>query len=80
MLRTNTGDHERRHMSNGDFLHGSKVTSIYNLRTKAINALQEEVSNGKSPKMPLIPSLESIRLQFVPKNTVAAATEQSQAG
>ena len=76
MLRSIVGANEFRQVFNYEILHGLKVTSISNLRTKSINALQEDASNGKSLATPRVPSFESIWLQFLPNNTVAVAAEK----
>ena len=55
------------------FFSGSTVTSIRNFRNKVTNVIQKEVDSAKLKSMPPIPSIESIRLQFVPNNAVALA-------
>jgi len=57
---------ERRHSS---VMHASEAHSIPDLVSQATAVLQEKVNDGKLEKMPLIPSHEWVRCQFVPNNT-----------
>ena len=59
---------ERRH---SDTMHASAAHSIPNLVTQATELLKERVTSGKLDKMPPIPSLEWVRLQFIPNDTFA---------
>eukprot|EP00984_Skeletonema_dohrnii_P019673 scaffold9466_cov85-Skeletonema_dohrnii-CCMP3373.AAC.1 len=59
---------ERRH---SDTMYASAAHSIPNLVKQVTDLLTEKVSSGKLEKMPPIPSLEWVRLQFIPNNSFA---------
>ncbi|KAL7550297.1 hypothetical protein ACHAWF_013536 [Thalassiosira exigua] len=61
---------ERRH---SDTMYASRAHSIPNLVKLAKDALQRRVDGGKLKEMPPIPSLEWVRLQFVPNCAHSAA-------
>ena len=66
---------ERRH---NDCLHASEVLSIPDLRRRATENLERKVEQGVIGAMPPVPSVEWVRLQFVPSNdTVAKASIMS---
>eukprot|EP00956_Cyclotella_meneghiniana_P041453 scaffold227870_cov37-Cyclotella_meneghiniana.AAC.2 len=66
---------ERRH--NG-CLHASAVLSIPDLRRQAIESLENKVKQNVLAVMPPVPSIEWVRLQFVPSNdTVNKAAQMS---
>ena len=73
ILRTDGGAEERRKAGTEDILYGSTVTSIPDLRKKAVKALLDDIKSGNIQLMPPIPSDESIRLQFVPNSAVVKA-------
>ena len=56
---------ERRHTAT---IFASEVLSISNLVKRARDNLEEKVSAGILEEMPLVPSLEWVRLQFSPNN------------
>ncbi len=60
---------ERR---NSEIMYASRAHSIPNLVKLATDILQRKIDDGKLPKMPPIPSMEWVRLQFIP-NCVHAA-------
>ena len=70
ILRTDAGADERRKTGRDDTLFGSSVTSIDDILAQTISALEGDVSDGKLLELPPIPSSETIRLQFVPNNSV----------
>jgi len=57
---------ERRH---SDTMHASAAHSIPNLVKQVTDLLKQKVSSGKLETMPPIPSVEWVRLQFIPNNT-----------
>jgi hypothetical protein len=66
--------HERRTASASApeaALYCSAVHSISNLVNLATQALRQDVKDGKIESMPLIPSTESVRLQFCPNDDMA---------
>ena len=59
---------ERRHSTT---MYASAAYSIPNLVKQVTDLLTEKVNSGKLDKMPPIPSLEWVRLQFIPNNAFA---------
>lgn len=57
---------ERRH---SDTMHALAAHSIPNLVKQVTDLLKQKVSSGKLETMPPIPSVEWVRLQFIPNNT-----------
>ena len=61
-----------------DCLHASEVLSIPDLRRRATENLERKVEQGVIGAMPPVPSVEWVRLQFVPSHdTVAKASIMS---
>ncbi len=60
---------ERRHSST---MHASAAHSIPHLVNQVTDLLKERVESGKLTEMPKIPSIEWVRLQFIPNITVAS--------
>ncbi|KAL7538123.1 hypothetical protein ACHAXR_008302 [Thalassiosira sp. AJA248-18] len=69
VLLPNSATEERRH---SDTVYASGAHSIPNLVKQATDILQKKVDDGEVDEIPPIPSLEWVRLQFVPNRADSA--------
>ncbi len=69
VLLPNSATEERRH---SDTVYASGAHSIPNLVKQATDILQKKIDDGEVDKIPPIPSLEWVRLQFVPNRADTA--------
>lgn len=77
ILQSTGAAEERRHgPADVVHVHSSTVTSLKNLRAKAIAALQEDVRNGKLLEEPPYPSEATISRQFSPNDETVKAAEK----
>lgn len=77
ILHSNGAAEERRHgPADVVHLHSSTVTSLKNLRAKAIAALEKDVRNGKLLEVPPYPCEATISLQFSPNDQTVKAAEK----
>jgi hypothetical protein len=76
ILRSDGGVHERRKVDSNDILYGSSVTSISDLKRKAIESLQNDLASGVFDELPPVPSEELLRLQLYPNNATTKASEK----